>query len=61
MDATVVRRDADPAVQGRIYEYACHQSDDALPDILRATRMPEAAGSAVDAPTPFTRFGRSFA
>ena len=58
MDATVVRRDADPAVQGRIYEYACHEGDYGLPNILRAARMQEAAGRAVDAPTPFNRFDR---
>ncbi|HEV8397980.1 MAG TPA: hypothetical protein VGQ37_27070 [Vicinamibacterales bacterium] len=42
--------------QGPIYEYACHEGNYGLPNILRAARVQEAAGQVVDAPVPFNRF-----
>jgi hypothetical protein len=42
--------------EGPIYEYACHEGNYGLPNILRAARVQEAAGQAVDAPVPFNRF-----
>jgi hypothetical protein len=42
--------------QGPIYEYACHEGNYGLPNILRAARVAEAAGGAADAPVPFNRF-----
>jgi hypothetical protein len=42
--------------EGPIYEYACHEGNYGLPNILRAARVQEAAGKAADAPTPFNRF-----
>ncbi len=44
--------------EGPIYEYACHEGNYGLPNILSAARAQEAAGRAVDAPTPFNRFAR---
>ena len=44
--------------EGPIYEYACHEGNYGLPNILRAARVQEAGGQAVDAPTPFNRFDR---
>jgi hypothetical protein len=41
---------------GPIYEYACHEGNYGLANILRAARVQEAGGQAVDAPTPFNRF-----
>jgi hypothetical protein len=42
--------------EGPIYEYACHEGNYGLPNILRAARVLEASGQAVDAPIPFNRF-----
>ena len=42
--------------EGPIYEYACHEGNYGLPNILRAARVAEAAGGAADAPVPFNRF-----
>ena len=44
--------------EGPIYEYACHEGNYGLPNILRAARVQESAGQKVDAPTPFNRFDR---
>ena len=44
--------------EGPIYEYACHEGNYGLPNILRAARVQEAGGKPVDAPTPFNRFDR---
>jgi hypothetical protein len=44
--------------EGPIYEYACHEGNYGLPNILRAARVQEAAGATVDAPAPFNRFAR---
>ncbi len=44
--------------EGPIYEYACHEGNYGLANILRAARVQEAAGQKVDAPTPFNRFAR---
>jgi hypothetical protein len=41
---------------GPIYEYACHEGNYGLPNILRAARVAEAAGGSADAPVPFNRF-----
>jgi hypothetical protein len=45
-------------VPGPIYEYGCHEGNYGLANILRAARVAEANGQAVDAPTPFNRFAR---
>jgi hypothetical protein len=42
--------------EGPIYEYACHEGNYGLANILRAARVQEAAGQTVDAPVPFNRF-----
>jgi hypothetical protein len=42
--------------EGPIYEYACHEGNYGVANILRAARVQEAAGQAVDAPVPFNRF-----
>jgi len=42
--------------EGPIYEYGCHEGNYGLANILRAARVQEANGQAVDAPTPFNRF-----
>jgi hypothetical protein len=42
--------------EGPIYEYACHEGNYGLPNILRAARVQEAAGATVEAPVPFNRF-----
>jgi hypothetical protein len=44
--------------EGPIYEYACHEGNYGLANILRAARVQEANGKTVDAPTPFNRFAR---
>jgi hypothetical protein len=44
--------------EGPIYEYACHEGNYGLPNILRAARVQESAGQTADAPTPFNRFAR---
>jgi hypothetical protein len=44
--------------EGPIYEYACHEGNYGLPNILSAARVQEAAGQKVDAPTPGNRFDR---
>ena len=44
--------------EGPIYEYACHEGNYGLANILRAARVQEASGQSVDAPTPFNRFAR---
>ena len=44
--------------EGPIYEYACHEGNYGLPNILSAARVQEAGGKPVDAPTPFNRFDR---
>jgi hypothetical protein len=44
--------------EGPIYEYACHEGNYGLPNILSAARAQEATGGTVDAPTPFNRFAR---
>jgi hypothetical protein len=41
---------------GPIYEYACHEGNYGVANILRAARVQEASGQQVDAPTPFNRF-----
>jgi len=46
------------AFEGPIYEYACHEGNYGLPNILRAARVQEADGATVDAPVPFNRFAR---
>ena len=43
-------------VPGPIYEYGCHEGNYGLANILRAARVAEANGQAVEAPTPFNRF-----
>jgi len=42
--------------EGPIYEYACHEGNYGLANILRAARVQEGNGQTVDAPTPFNRF-----
>jgi hypothetical protein len=42
--------------EGPIYEYACHEGNYGVANILRAARVQEAAGQTVDAPVPFNRF-----
>jgi hypothetical protein len=42
--------------EGPIYEYACHEGNYGLANILRAARVQEAAGQTVEAPVPFNRF-----
>jgi hypothetical protein len=42
--------------EGPIYEYGCHEGNYGVANILRAARVQEANGQAVDAPTPFNRF-----
>lgn len=42
--------------EGPIYEYACHEGNYGLANILRAARVQEANGQTVDAPVPFNRF-----
>jgi hypothetical protein len=44
--------------EGPIYEYACHEGNYGLANILRAARVQERNGQSVDAPTPFNRFAR---
>jgi hypothetical protein len=44
--------------EGPIYEYACHEGNYGLANILSAARVQEAGGQQVDAPTPFNRFAR---
>jgi hypothetical protein len=41
-----------------IYEYACHEGNYGLANILRAARVQEAAGQKVEAPTVGNRFAR---
>jgi hypothetical protein len=42
--------------EGPIYEYACHEGNYGVANILRAARVQEANGQTVDAPVPFNRF-----
>ena len=42
--------------EGPIYEYACHEGNYGVANILRAARVQEATGQTVDAPVPFNRF-----
>jgi hypothetical protein len=42
--------------EGPIYEYACHEGNYGLANILRAARVQEANGQTVEAPVPFNRF-----
>ena len=42
--------------EGPIYEYGCHEGNYGVANILRAARVQEATGQAVDAPVPFNRF-----
>jgi len=42
--------------EGPIYEYACHEGNYGLANILRAARVQEAAGQQVEAPTVGNRF-----
>jgi hypothetical protein len=44
--------------EGPIYEYACHEGNYGLANILRAARVQEANGQIVDAPAPTNRFAR---
>ena len=43
---------------GPIYEYACHEGNYGLANILRAARVQEAHGQTVDAPVPTNRFAK---
>jgi hypothetical protein len=42
--------------EGPIYEYACHEGNYGVANILRAARVQEGNGQTVDAPVPFNRF-----
>ena len=44
--------------EGPIYEYACHEGNYGLANILRAARVQEAAGQKVESPTVGNRFAR---
>jgi hypothetical protein len=44
--------------KGPIYEYACHEGNYGLANILRAARVQEAAGQKVESPTVGNRFAR---
>jgi hypothetical protein len=44
--------------EGPIYEYACHEGNYGLANILRAARVQEAAGQQVESPTVGNRFAR---
>ena len=40
----------------QMFEYACHEGNYGVANILRAARVQEANGQTVDAPVPFNRF-----
>ena len=44
--------------EGPIYEYACHEGNYGLANILRAARVQEASGEKVESPTVGNRFAR---
>jgi hypothetical protein len=56
VDAQLVGESPLRRFEGPIYEYACHEGNYGLANILRAPRVQEAAGQKVESPTVGNRF-----